>query len=137
APEAGAVVGAVHPGTPAAKAGLRAGDRVTAVDRQAVENFADLRGRIADTKPGSSVMLTVDRGGSKLDLKTTVGQLPSDDELARAARSMAGEPGKLFPDGKPRLGAQVEAKDGRLTVRAVQPGSLAAELGLREGDILK
>src|SRR5690606_10081018 len=59
-------------------------------------------------------------------------------ELSRTARRMAGEPGgKLFPDGKPRLGAQVEAKDGKLTVRGVQPGSLADELGLREGDVLK
>lgn len=137
APEAGAVVGAVHDGTPAAQAGLRAGDRVTAVDGQAIENFSDLRGRIADTKPGSSVILAVDRGGKRVDLKATVGKLPSDEELTRAARRMAGEKGKLFPDGQPRLGAKVEVKDGRLTVRAVEPGSLAAELGLREGDVLK
>ena len=137
APESGAVVGAVQSGTPAAAAGLRAGDRVTAINGREVLNFSDLRGRIADTKPGSQVILSVDRGGKKVDLKATIGKLPSEEELQRSARRMNGESGKLFPDGQPRLGAQVEAKDGRLTVRSVMPGSLADELGLREGDVLQ
>jgi serine protease Do len=137
APEPGAVVGAVHEGTPAAKAGLRGGDRIVAVNGLQVENFSDLRGRIADTKPGSSVTLTVERGGKKVDLKATVGQLPSEDELVRTARRQAGEGGKLYPGGKPRLGAQVEEKDGRITIRQVMPGSLADELGLREGDVIQ
>lgn len=138
APEAGAVVGAVQDGTPAAKAGLRPGDRVVAVNGQSIQNFSDLRGRVADTQPGSQVILSVDRGGKKLDLKATIGKLPSEEELARSARRMLGdERGKLFPDGKPRLGATVEAKDGRLTVRDVAPGSLADQLGLREGDVLQ
>lgn len=136
-PEAGAVVGAVQSGTPAAAAGLRAGDRVTAINGREVLNFSDLRGRVADTKPGSQVVLSVDRGGKKVDLKATIGKLPSEEELQRSARRMNGEPGKLFPDGQPRLGAQVEAKDGSLTVRSVMPGSLADELGLREGDVLQ
>lgn len=137
APEAGAVVGTVQAGTPAAQAGLRAGDRVTAINGRDVLNFSDLRGRVADTKPGSQVILSVDRGGKQVDLKATIGKLPSEDELQRSARRMNGEPGKLFPDGQPRLGAQVEAKDGLLTVRSVMPGSLADELGLREGDVLQ
>ncbi|MBZ5709811.1 trypsin-like peptidase domain-containing protein [Nannocystis pusilla] len=137
APEPGAVVGAVQEGTPAAQAGLRAGDRVVAVNGREVVNFSDLRGRIADTQPGSKVILSVDRGGKKLDLDATIGKLPSEEELMRSARRMSGDRGKLFPDGQPRLGAQVEAKDGRLTVRGVAPGSLADELGLREGDVLK
>lgn len=137
APVAGAVVGAVQEGTPAAKAGLRPGDRVVAVNGQAIQNFSDLRGRIADTQPGSQVILSVDRDGKQLDLKATIGKLPSEDELNRSARRMLGERGKLFPDGKPRLGAKVEAKDGQVTIRGVTPGSLAEQLGLRDGDVLK
>src|SRR5690606_27092526 len=59
APVAGAVVGAVQEGTPAAKAGLRPGDRVVAVNGQSIQNFSDLRGRVADTQPGSQVILSV------------------------------------------------------------------------------
>lgn len=135
APEAGAVVGEVHDGTPAAQAGLRGGDRVVAVDGKRIENFMDLRGRIADTRPGTALTLTVERGGKSLDLKATVGKLPDEDELRNVGRKQA-RAGKLFPNG-PRLGAQVEAKDGKLTIRGVMPGSVADELGLREGDVLR
>lgn len=137
APEAGAVVGEVHEDTPAAQAGLRAGDRVVAINGQRIENFSDLRGRIADTRPGTAVTLTVERSGKMVDLKATVGKLPAEDELRQVGRrkGKAGG-GKLFPNG-PKLGAQVEAKDGKLTIRAVMPGSVADELGLREGDVLR
>lgn len=137
-PELGAVVGEVQDGTPAAQAGLRAGDRVVAIDGRSVENFGDLRGRIAETRPGSVVKLTVERGGKPVELTATIGKLPSEDELQRVARRKLGAGGgSLFPDGRPRLGVEVEAKDGQLRVRGVQPGTLADELGLREGDVLK
>ena len=138
-PEPGAVVGEVQEGTPAAQAGLRARDRIVAVDGKTVENFADLRGRVADTKPGSVVTLKVERAGKPVELKATIGKLPSEDELQRIGRRKlgSGDGGSLFPDGKPRLGVEVEPKEGRLHVRSVQPGSLADQLGLREGDVLK
>lgn len=135
-PERGAVVGALVDGAPADQAGLRPGDRIVAVNGQQVENFNDLRGRIADTRPGSAINLAVERAGKKLDLKATVGKLPDEGELERMARPKRAGGGKLFPNG-PKLGAEVEARDGRLVVRGVKRGSLAEDLGLREGDVLK
>lgn len=136
APEPGAIVGMVHEGTPAAQAGLRPGDRITTLNGRAVENFADLRGRIADTRPGATLDLGVDRGGKTLSLKATVGKLPDEDELQKIGqRKQVG--GQLFPDGRPRLGVEAESKDGKLHVRSIQPGSLAQQLGLRPGDVLK
>jgi serine protease Do len=135
-PERGAVVGALVDGAPADQAGLRPGDRIVAVNGAAVENFSDLRGRIADTRPGSQLILAVERAGKKLDLKATVGKLPDENELERMSRPQRAGGGKLFPNG-PRLGAEVSAKDGKLVVRGIRPGSLAADLGLREGDVLK
>ena len=69
-------------------------------------------------------------------LKATVGKLPDENELERMNRPQRAGSGKLFPNG-PRLGAEVSAKDGKLVVRGVKPGSLADDLGLREGDVLK
>lgn len=138
APETGAVIGAVMPGTPAAKAGLQAGDRIVAVDGHSVASFGDLRGRIADLKPGSSVALKAVRKDKPVELKATVGKLPDDDELRRLGRREAGGGGgQLFPDGQPRLGVEVESVADGLQVRSVRPGSLADELGLREGDRLQ
>lgn len=136
APESGAVIGAVMAGTPAAQAGLQAGDRIVAIDRHDIVGFADLRGRVAELKPGSVVTLKVMRKDRPLELKATVGTLPGDDELRRLGRGGAGG-GKLFPDGQPRLGVDVEPGAEGLQVRGVRPGSLADELGVRPGDRLK
>ncbi len=141
APETGAIIGAVMPGTPAAKAGLQNGDRIVGVDGHDVATFGDLRGRIAELRPGTEAALRVVRKGSTLNLKATVGKLPGDDELRKLGpqgpRGPRGERGQLFPDGKPRLGVEVEPGASGLQVRSVRPGSLADELGLQPGDHLQ
>ncbi len=138
--ETGAVIGAVMAGTPAAKAGLQNGDRIVGVDGHDVASFGDLRGRIAELKPGTDANLRVVRKDKTLTLKATVGKLPGDDELRKLGqRGQPGERGggQLFPDGQPRLGVEVEASPGGLQIRNVRPGSLADELGLQPGDRLQ
>ena len=142
APEQGAVIGAVMPGTPAAKAGLQNGDRIVGVDGHDIATFGDLRGRIADLKPGSEATLRVARKDKALTLKATVGKLPGDDELRKLGQrghpgQRDGDGGQLFPDGQPRLGVEVESSPNGLQVRSVRPGSLADELGLQPGDRLQ
>ncbi len=139
APETGAVIGAVMPGTPAAKAGLQNGDRVVGVDGHDIASFGDLRGRIAELRPGSEAALKVVRKDKPLTLKATVGKLPSDDELRKIGQRGAreGGGGELFPGGQPRLGVEVEAGADGLSVRSVRPDSLGEELGLKPGDRLQ
>lgn len=136
------VIGAVMSGTPAAKAGLQNGDRIVGVDGHDVASFGDLRGRIAELRPGSEANLRVVRKDKTLTLKATVGKLPGDDELRKLGQrgqpGERGEPGgQLFPDGQPRLGVEVEPSSGGLQIRSVRPGSLADELGLQPGDRLQ
>jgi serine protease Do len=136
APEPGAVVGEVVSETPAAKAGLQNGDRIVGIDAHNVESFADLRGRVADLKPGTVANLKVIRKGKPVDVKATVGKLPSDEELARMGNRRGGgsSGGRLFPDGQPRLGVEAEPGPDGLNVRSVRAGSLAEDLGLQAGD---
>jgi putative serine protease PepD len=71
----GAPVLQVYAGSPAASAGLRAGDVVTAVDGEVIDMRGELRALIRASRPGSTVTLTVERDGSQVAIPTTLGDL--------------------------------------------------------------
>ncbi len=62
--QAGVIVVEVEPGSPAADAGLRREDVITALDSTGVESSGDLLGALRDYRPGDTVTLSVLRGGS-------------------------------------------------------------------------
>ena len=73
----GAAVGDVVQGGPAATAGLRAGDVVTAIDGKPIEGSADLVAAIAAKSPGDSIVLTVRRGSGTETITATLGTQPA------------------------------------------------------------
>jgi serine protease Do len=62
---------------PALRAGLRAGDAVTAVNGQPVASARGLIRAIAKAPPGSQVHLQVRRGEREMEISVTVGRRPS------------------------------------------------------------
>jgi putative serine protease PepD len=74
---AGALIENVRPDSPAAQAGLQAGDLVVEIDGQAVRGYADLVGRIRDHKPGDEVTLKVVRGGQERTVTATLAERPT------------------------------------------------------------
>ncbi len=72
----GVGITAVDRNGPASRAGLRPGDLVVAVDGQAVASSRELIKAISAIVPGSSVRLSVRRGGQPLDLVVAVGRRP-------------------------------------------------------------
>jgi Do/DeqQ family serine protease len=71
---AGVLVAGVGPGTPAAEAGLREGDIITAVDGRPVSDANTLRNRIAASAPGSEVTLSVRRDGRDQQIRARLGE---------------------------------------------------------------
>src|SRR4051794_744115 len=67
----------VQTGTAAKKAGLQAGDVITAVDGQTTLSSAALRAAIAQHKPGDPITLTIRRNGSTKTIKATLGASPT------------------------------------------------------------
>jgi len=61
----GLLVSKVKDGTPAAKAGLRAGDVIIAADGKEVSDRGDFREALADHEPGDKVSLRIVRDGSE------------------------------------------------------------------------
>ncbi|MFN2451826.1 MAG: S1C family serine protease [Candidatus Dormibacteria bacterium] len=73
----GVIIGQVEAGGPAAKAGLSAGDLLTAVNGQTVDSTDKLNELLAALKPGDRATLSVTRAdGSTTTLQVTLGQLP-------------------------------------------------------------
>ena len=68
----------VEPGSGAAKAGLKVGDRIVAVDDTSVPRAAELGGIIRSKKPGDTIELKVVRDGKELTIKATLGTRPAD-----------------------------------------------------------
>jgi Do/DeqQ family serine protease len=131
-PEGGAVIARVLPDSPAERAGLRAGDIVTAVNGQPVANGAALRNAIGLVRAGSEVRLSAVRDGKPITLTarlsppggqgTAGGRL--DEQLAGAELA---EIGASHP-----LAGKVEG----VAVAKVERGSPAWRAGLRPGDIV-
>jgi putative serine protease PepD len=67
----------VKPSTPAAKAGLKAGDVITTVDGTTIASGDDLTRAIDSHKPGDTVTLKYRRGGSEHSVELTLATRPS------------------------------------------------------------
>jgi Do/DeqQ family serine protease len=73
----GVLITGVLQGGPAAQAGVRPGDVVSAVGDRTVVTTADLLKAVAGLKPQSSTTLVVVRNGQRLVIELKVGQRPS------------------------------------------------------------
>ncbi len=73
----GVGIGEVRPGTPAARAGLRTGDVVTAIGSKRVRSASDLSSAIDARKPGDRVSLTYTRNGRSHTVTVTLAERPS------------------------------------------------------------
>jgi len=72
-------VPAVFPNSPAAKAGLKDGDIVTAIDGTAVTASQDLAEAMLEHAPGDTVTLSVLRSGKEMEVQVTLGVLPAQN----------------------------------------------------------
>jgi regulator of sigma E protease len=114
-------VTAVQVDSPAAKAGIRAGDRLLAIDRKPVGDPMTLSGRLRD-RAGQAVTLTVQRpDGSKVEKKLTLGPT----EAFYPPENLGS------PVAVPALGVAYTVP---ARVAAVTAGSPAAKAGMKPGD---
>jgi len=90
---AGAEITSVQEGSPAARAGLKMGDVVVAVDGRPIETSSDLQTLLAQRQPGERVRLTIVRDRQRRDVTVELGQFETDRvrERSRSERLSAAE----------------------------------------------
>lgn len=126
----GAVVVDVFKNSPAAAAGLKGGDRLTAVNGRPIESYLQLLRRIAILAPGTVVKLALIRDGRSRELPVTLMERPSPEALevlATAARvdDLGLEVRDLGPSSSPGV-----------LVAGVLPNGPAEQAGLQPGDVI-
>ena len=138
----GAYVREVMPGTPAAKAGVQAGDVVVGLDGQTVESSGDLVDKIGAVQPGTPVKIDIMRGAERQSLDLTLAELDPDQlpgggvelpDTPKWAKDPLGLTVAPLSDEKAdELGV---AKEGVL-VTGVEAGGLGASRGITADTVL-
>jgi serine protease Do len=136
----GAIIAQLESDTPAARAGLKRGDVILSLNGQEVTSANDLRLRISQTSPGTTVKLAIWRDGKSQDVNVTLGELPEKAEKSGASQGESGgldgvEVQSLTPD----LAEQLQLQPGThgVVVTSVDPASQPAAAGLQRGDVIQ
>ena len=126
----GVIVTRVRPESPAQAAGLRAGDVITAIDDKPIQRHQELVNLEGLLPVGKPVTLSLQREGKPLKLKATLSPRVTELEGARLDARLSGA----------RFGALAESLRRQgvvgVLVLEVEPGSRAANSGLRAGDLI-
>ncbi len=130
----GVVITDVHPGGPAAEAGLKSGDIVLSLAGEPVDETGELIRAVGEQRAGDEVAIEVLRRGRHKTLEVTLGERPSEQALAQG-RWDDGPEGPGGEDLMDALGLSLEETAEGVVIAAVDPDSAAAEL-LQEGDIV-
>jgi serine protease Do len=136
---AGALVAEPQSGSPAAKAGVKAGDVIVSVDGTALKDSRELSQKVGTMSPGSTVRLGVIRDGGQQTINVTLAQMPNQQQ-AQAGAGQQEEQGSS--QSSPRLGLSLAparasgAGNEGVVVTAVDPNGPAAEQGIKAGDVI-
>ena len=134
----GVLIGNVVPGAPAEKAGLKAGDIVMRFNGKAMADATQLRNAVAATNAGTDVEVLVHREGTTETVTVHIEKLKGDATELASGKSSISDLGVTVQTLDAELAARLGYDNGiqGVVVTSVEPGSVAASLGIRPKDII-
>ena len=145
----GALVAGVDEHGPAKPAGLMAGDVIVKFDGRDIKESRDLPRLVAGLPVGKEVEVVVIRNGQEIAKTVTLGRLEDGEKaMALANNEPSGADNSLAVakalgmelsaiDEEARKSFKIKEGVKGVVVSAVEPNSLAAEKGLRVGDVIE
>ena len=126
----GALVTKIEKGSPAEKAGLKAGDVITALNDRKVTSSSSLPMLVSSLRPGTKAELTVIRDKKEIKLDITIGTNSAADNSASSADThRLGIEARVLTDA--------ESKDAETTgLLITKVSKFAQQSGLMAGDII-
>ncbi len=135
----GALINNVEEDAPADKAGLKAGDIVLKVDEHPIENYNELAYLVGLQRPGSKVKLEIARQGKRKTVTVKVGsradfqpEFADNGGTFRGDNNLGMSVTSLSDDLRDATGIE-----SGVVVRGVDPSGVAAESGIRPGDVIQ
>jgi len=123
----GAFVSQVLPNSAAAKAGVKAGDVVVSMNGKALTSFAALRAEVGSLPVGTKLQLGLLREGKPVNVTVELQQ--SSQDKVQSATIYTGI------EGADLSNVDTNGQKG-VRVDSVKPGSAAARIGLKKGDVI-
>jgi serine protease Do len=130
----GALVSSVGPGSPAARAGLRPGDVILALNGEALQGSGDLAGRVADLAPGTEAKLEVWRDRGRHDVNVKLGG--ASDETVSGVHDEGRAGGRLGLAVRPLTPEERREAGVAGGVVVEDAEGPAARAGIESGDVV-
>ncbi len=135
--KSGALISQVYEGSPAEKAGLKAGDVAIEIDGVKITNSQDVVREVLKKQVGQKVNFVVLREGKRTEISLTTAQMPEklgEQESVQPSREWFSlRVSNVTPDLAKQLGL---TKTGGVVIVGVEPNSVAQRAGLRVGDFI-
>jgi serine protease Do len=134
----GVLISKVQENSPAAKAGIKEEDVVLAFNGKALDNASELSTWVASGSPGQKIDLKILRDGKDKNIEVELGELNPKKQALAEGKSQYSDIGMQVANIVPELMSQYHLnKDiSGVIVTAVNPQGPAAEVGIREGDVI-